>query len=228
MRHAAALAALALLIPASLQAQTDTPEATPSEAAILPRILDVLCLELVEALSGCETAVLLASENSPDSADLILIGDRGTSEPQAILAVVRDIAYSGPFFGQSPMLEAGPDSTLLVHEEQSAFGRTPWFQTLTIRHPSGDANSGFVVTGQAYSTYDRPAGGSFSCDVDLTTGDWVAQANRVDPESGVTTSDLSTYGRIAGSPIALEEWSSGRALPEPCATMLTDWFNAAP
>ena len=192
------------------------------EDLVLPRLIDSLCIDLVEALTGCETAFLLTSETQDDAADLVIVSDRRASDPAALLITRRSIAYSGAFFGQSPSLEAGPNGALFLHEEQAGVGRTPWMQTLTIVH----RDDGFLVAGQTYSSYDRLSGGGFSCDVNLLTGDWTASADRVNPENGETTYDASGRGTIAPARPALADWAPGQSLPGPCETALTAWFNA--
>jgi len=142
---------LTLAIPLS----TPVSAQTEAETQTLSRIIDTLCLDMVQALNGCETAVLLTSETDLDAADLLIFSDRRGSEPQSVLAVVRGIAYNGAWFGQSPVLEAGENGALLVAEEQIAIGRTPWMQSLTIVHREGE----FLVAGHTYSTYDRIVGG---------------------------------------------------------------------
>lgn len=214
MRFAIPLILTVFSFPASAQ--------TEAEALALPRIIDMVCIDIVEARNGCETVVLLASETEPDSADLIIVSDRRAQDPQAILAVVRNIAFSGAWFGQSPMLEISSDGMLLLHEEQIAIGRTPWSQTLTIAH---DAD-GFVVSEQAYATYDRAVGGDFSCDVNLLTGEWSHGGERSNPETEEVTYDVSDAGRGAGVRHALAGWSWASGLPAPCEAPLNAWFDA--
>lgn len=209
------LAALAAL-PAN--AQSD------AEAAVLPRIIDTLCINMVEALNGCETAVLLTSDSDPDAADLMILSDRRASDAQSILSVTRNIAFNGAMFGQSPRLEAGDNGTLYVHEEQIGIGRSPWTNTLTIIH----RDDGFLVAGQSYSTYDRIAGGTYSCDVNLLTGGWIIAADRINTESGETIYDVSDTGTAMSARPVLADWSWSRGLPAPCEVPLTDWFNAEP
>ena len=211
---------LTLAIPLS----TPVSAQTEAETQTLSRIIDTLCLDMVQALNGCETAVLLTSETDPDAADLLIFSDRRGSEPQSVLVVVRGIAYNGAWFGQSPVLEAGENGALLVAEEQIAIGRAPWMQSLTIVHREGE----FLVAGHTYSTYDRIVGGTFSCDVNLLTGDWVVNADRSNPETGATTYDVSETGRVAGERRALADWSSGNLLSAPCEASLSAWFEAAP
>lgn len=197
-------------------------QATEAEALVLPRILDTICVDLLDTPHGCETAVLLASETEPDAADLIVFSDARAQAPQEILAVVRSIAFSGPWMGQAPRLGNGMGGQLLLHEEQIAMGRTPWMQTLTI----AGGGAGLIVAGLSYSTYDRPMGGGFSCDVDYVSGDWVVQWDRPNPETGETIHDVSDRGQMARAPVALAAWSRGQGLPTPCVRAMDAWFDA--
>ncbi len=197
---------------------------TPAETAVLPRIIDTLCLDLVEALNGCETAVLLASETAPDTADLVILSDRRAAEPQTVLALVRGMAFDGPLFGQAPRLEAGPGNALRLVAEQIGIGRSPWSQALTIVH-RGD---GFLVAGLTYETYDRVVGGSLVCDVNLLTGDWATTAERVNMETGTVTFERAQTGRIAGARPPVTDWRADDPLPQPCEAALAEWYDAAP
>lgn len=214
MRFAFPVILVAICLPASAQ--------TEAEALVLSRVIDTLCIDMVEARDGCETVALLASETDPDAADLIIVSDRRSQDPQATLAVVRNIAFSGAWYGQSPTLEISAEGLLLLHEEQIAIGRSPWTQTLTIAH---DAD-GFVVTEQAYSTYDRAVGGSFSCDVNFVSGEWSHSAERPNPETEEIIYDVANAGRGAGVRHALAEWNWGQGLPIACEAPLNAWFNA--
>ncbi|GAB5445610.1 hypothetical protein [Gymnodinialimonas sp.] len=211
---ACALAAL----PAPASAQV-----TEAEANVLPRIIDMACVDLLDGHPGCETAVLLASETEPDAADLIIFSAAPAPDSQEILAVARAVAFSGAWMGQMPRLEAGADGQLLLHEEQIAIGRTPWTQTLTI----ANGDTGLVVVGLSYSTYDRPMGGGFSCVVDYLAGDWALDWDRPDPESGETIHDVSDQGQIEGAPPTLATWAWDQGLPAPCACAVNAWFDAS-
>jgi hypothetical protein len=194
---------------------------TGAEALVLPRIIDSICLDLIPDRNGCETAVLLTSETDPDSADLIIFSDRRT-DPQEMLLVVRNVAYNGPWFGQSPFLEGEVGGPLLLREEQIGIGRSPWEQTLTIVH----RDDGFLVAGQTYGTYDRISPGSFSCDVNLLTGDWTTDAFRENPETAEVYYDVSQTGQLEPARPSLADWSYARGLPTPCAEAASAWFYA--
>jgi hypothetical protein len=197
---------------------------TVSEWATLPRLIDFACAEVVAASDGCERALLLASETEPDSADLVILPNDLAGGIGAPLAVVRSIAYAGGSFGQRPTLEAAADGSLLIHEEQIAIGRNPWTRTVTVVH-SGTA---FRIAGLSYSTYDRPGGGGFTCDVDFPNRRWAIRADRVNPETGETTLEVDDTGDLAPAYPTLSQWSYDTPLPQDCAAALTDWFDAAP
>lgn len=221
MRSIACLFAL-LAAPAFAQ----TAPTTQAEAAVLPRIIDTLCLNLVDAINGCETAVLLMSDTVPDTADLLIFSDRRAQDPQEILIVVRGIAFNGPWFGMSPSLERADNGSLRLIEEQVGMGRSPWTNVLTIAHRDG----AFVVAGRNYSTYDRIEGGFFSCDINLLTGDWTSTAERPDPDESVLASvyDVTQSGQIEGVRLELAQWDLATALPSPCEAALAAWWEAIP
>jgi len=80
-----------------------------------------------------------------------------------------DLAFAGGLAGQMPGLSLRSDTAFVLHQEQTAIGRTPWMQDLVIAWRP--ALGGWVVAGYTYVSYDRldPDAG-FSCDVNLLTG----------------------------------------------------------
>lgn len=213
------LAALALFpLPAAAQ--------TLAELEVLPRLIASACWDLVEARNGCETVVLLASETESDTADLLILSDRRANAPQEILTVAHNVVFNGPMFGQAPSLARAENGSLRVIEEQTGIGRFPWTNALTIAYRDG----AFLVAGQTYSTYDRILGGSYSCDTNLLTGDWVASAERPDPDGtqDVPIFDVTERGQIAGARIALSQWHQGHSRPQPCDDVFTAWYEAEP
>lgn len=195
-----------------------------SEWATLPRVLDATCVELVADSAGCEMVFLLASEGLPEEADLVILPNSATEGPPEPLEVARGVAYAGRFFGQRPELAVSRDGRLILREEQTAIGRTPWTQDISIAHQGG----AFVVVAQSWSAYDRPAGGGFSCVVEYDDRRWQVTADRVNPESGETTYDVSESGRLAPAWPILGRWRRDRPLPAPCAEALEAWFSASP
>lgn len=95
------------------------------EAAVLPRVIASLCID-IHSLTGCETAFLLRSETEPGTADLVILGDRRNAGGGAPLAVARSLVFSGAMWGMAPGLEAGPDGLLTITSEQLGAGRNAW------------------------------------------------------------------------------------------------------
>lgn len=217
MRRAFVLFAL-FALPASAQ--------TPPETQVLPRLIDTLCIDLIEERNGCETAVLLVSDSERDAADLIIFSDRRAEAAQEVLAVVRGIAFNGTWFGQAPSLEQAENGSLLLRAEQIGIGRTPWSLTLTIVHRT----EGFLIAGLTYRTYDRLFAGTFSCDVNILTGDWITFAET--PHSDVTVLEpfyqAEDRGQIEGARLLLADWTLDTPLPGPCEDGLAQWAQAEP
>ena len=209
---------------AGLATSAHAQNVSPAEVAVLPRIIDTLCVDLVADLNGCETAVLLASDTEPDTADLIIFADRRAADGPIILAATRSIAYNGPLFGQSPLLEQAQNGSLRLHAEQVGIGRAPWTETLTIAYRDGD----FLIAGRTYTTYDRALGGGFTCDINLLTGDWVTSADRPNPETEETIYEADNSGRLPPEQPLLDDWTWTTPLPTPCAIELDAWWAAAP
>ncbi len=207
---------LALLCAGS--ARADAPAPTQAEAALGARMVDAACVQVSTPSPPCDRFVLLTSETLEGMVDLLIVPGDGTQ-----VTVARDFAFHRSLDGQRARLEAGPSQTLLVHSEQSSHGRYPWFETLTVGHHDGR----FQVVGYSYSTYDRPTGGDFGCNVNLLSGDWRALAVRVDPESGDETGawDASEAGYTDTTDV---EWWSFREPPAHCDEIMEAWFNAAP
>lgn len=218
MRYIAMAAGLLAASSASAQ------DLTEAETHVLPRLIDSICVDLIEERNGCETAVLLSSSDEPDAADLVILSDRRATDPQEILATVRGIAFNGPLFGQAPSLEQSENGSLLVHAEQIGIGRSPWTETLTLAYREG----AFVVAGRTFSTYDRIALGDFSCDVNLLTGDWVSHAQRSNGETGDPIYQSEQSGRVEGARIPLAEWNRDIQLPQPCLDEMSAWWAAEP
>ncbi len=218
MRMTLIAAALVCAAPAAAQ------DLSEAEASILPRLIDSLCIDLVEGRTGCETAVLLTSETEPDSADLVIFTDRRAHGEMSILEVVRNISFNGPMFGQTPWLEQAENGSLLLQSEQIGIGRSPWNQTLTIAFRDG----AFVVAGLTYSTYDRIAAGGANCDVNFLTGDWEIFAERPNPETEETIYEANETGQMAPARPLLAEWNWTAPLPEPCSTALAEWWASEP
>lgn len=189
----------ALIAFAAYPAVSDT--LAEDEAAVLPRMIDSLCIDVHEE-PGCERVVLLASTTSEESADLIIhFGTvRDTTTP---LLVARDVVFRGPFEGMIPSIERAEDGRLLVQSEQFSFGRHPWFQTLTI----GWSGSEMVVQHFAFSSYDRTSNDGYTCDVDLMAGRYTSLVSLFDAQTE-TDEDIREEGEIVIEPIPVAEWSA--------------------
>ncbi|MBF9034524.1 hypothetical protein HKCCE2091_09755 [Rhodobacterales bacterium HKCCE2091] len=201
----AAAAALCACDPAF--AQTD------AETSVLPRVIAHGCFDLVRDLNGCEQVTLLASETDPDLADLLVWPDRRNRDAGGPLLVVRGAVFSGPMWGQEPTLTPVAGGFILA-SGQSAIGRFPWSEGLTVRHDGTD----FVVAAYSYGAYDRMTGATFTCDLDLVTGEWRHETVRPDPESEDAPEEVTAAsGRLDTAPVRLADWSAFGAMPAPCS-----------
>lgn len=211
------------LIPALLAAPLSAQTLTPGEADTLPRLIDSLCVN-IHPLNGCEQVILLTGAEDESSADLVILSDRRLSDdPAAPLLVLRDAAFNGSMWGMSPTLEDGEGRTVLLHSEQSGIGRHPWFQTLRI----GWQDDAFRVQGFGYSSYDRMTSSSYSCSLDYDTGEWVAEAVWVDPESEEEQA-VAQAGTIATPAPLLTDQNAFASLPEPCRRVQDLFFENLP
>lgn len=201
------LSALGLLAaPAAAQ------ELSSGETALLPRLIDSQCMDLVEDYNGCEQVILLASETEPDRADLIVLTDWRTDPASAPLLVARSIAFNGSMWGMAPALEQAENGSLRLTSQQTGIGRFPWQQTLTIAHRDG----AFILAGFSYGSYDRMAGHRGSCDVNLLTGDYVVEAMRYDSEGDRHMPVLEETGRIDPIRIDAAHLGTNAPFPAPC------------
>ena len=216
MRYALPLSLMLLVQAAPTLAQA--PELTEAEAAMAARMVDAACIDFANLSGGCTQVVLLTSDTLEDMADLLFVPSGGDAAP----FIARDFVFHGAFQGQDARLEPSEDGGLLVHAQQSAYGRHPWFETLEVAHVDG----AFAVIGYSYSTYDRPSGGDFTCEVDLRSGAWRAQGMRVDPETGNTTDEfeVSEVGHADTTEVL---WWSFREPPAHCDALIERWFNGA-
>ena len=211
--------ALSFALASPLAAQ----DLTAPEADLLPRVIDSLCIDLVEAHNGCEQITLIANSQEPDTADLIILTDRRTDPGGEPLAVIRQIAFNGAMWGMSPSLEAGEDGTLLLNSEQTGMGRHPWLQTLEITYL--DADTGFAVTGYHYTTYDRMSAAGFTCDFDMAGGHIHMESYDIDPETEqevVTEEDFN----LTPARMPLHLWQAFQESPGPCGDGLSRFFES--
>ena len=211
--------ALSFALASPLAAQ----DLTTSEADLLPRVIDSLCIDLVEANNGCEQVTLIANSQEPDTADLIILTDRRTDPGGEPLAVIRQIAFNGAMWGMSPSLEAGEDGTLLLNSEQTGIGRHPWLQTLEITYL--DADTGCAVTGYHYTTYDRMSAAGFTCDFDMDSGQVRMETSIMNPETEQTETTEEEYD-LAPARMPLHLWQAFQESPGPCGDGLSRFFES--
>ena len=125
---------------------------------------------LIAALSGdwdgneAQEAVVLVPGIDGD-ADLIVYDNDGYSGLTPVL-VLEGVVFAGPMAGQAPSLAPRGERGFVLTSEQTAVGRTPWSQAVTVLWRDG----GFVVAGYDYSFYDRLDLSHYgSCSVNLLT-----------------------------------------------------------
>jgi hypothetical protein len=110
---------------------------------------------LIAALSGdwdgneAQEAVVLVPGIEGD-ADLVVYDNDGFSGLTPVL-VLEGVVFAGPMAGQAPSLAPHGAGGFVLSSEQTAVGRTPWLQAVTVLWRDG----GFVVAGYDYSFYDR-------------------------------------------------------------------------
>ncbi|MEJ6395304.1 hypothetical protein V8J82_18730 [Gymnodinialimonas sp. 2305UL16-5] len=191
---------------------------TPAEATTLPRVIDTLCLDLIEDSLDCEQIFLLASESDPDVADLVVLGHREARPPSALLLVARGITFNGRMWDDAPSLEQSEDGHLLVQSQQFGAGRYPWFETLTLAEHEGHVR----IIEYGFSNYGRLDQSGMSCGVDLITGAYSANAFGFDEPTQTDITLLDEHGHIAPNPVLAEDWDVAVGqMPSPCARALT-------
>jgi len=129
---------------------------------------------LIAALSGDWTgdelpdlAVLIAGSDDDMVADLILY--HGTGRGLEPVLSLPGVAFFGDMWGQTPGLMARTPTSFVLTSEQTAIGRTPWTQEVTLAF-RGDE---WVVAGFTHAFYDRiDPDNSGRCDVNLLNGGW--------------------------------------------------------
>lgn len=210
------LAALPLLAASPLNAQ----DLTLPEADLLPRIIDFLCVDMVDETNGCEQIYLVASTEEVDTADLVILTDRRTDPGGAPLLIVRQVAFNGAMWGMAPSLEETEDGALRLHSEQTGIGRHPWMQSLEI----GYRNDAFLVTGFHYTTYDRISAAGFTCDFDMDGGYVRTEMRTIDPETERETEIVQGYNVTPTTP-PLDLWDAFQSMPDPCSDGLSEFFD---
>lgn len=176
MRRLAATGLALLVAPGGVSGQ----QLDEAEAAVLPRVLSALPVEISADHIGEERAVLLESAG-PDAgfADLVILAGAPDDRAGQTIAVARDLVWAGAMAGQVPWLEVAGNGSLLVHSEQIAIGRSPWEETLTLAEREGQIR----VAGYTLNQWDRFTAGTARCDWNLLTGKWLSESE-VEPEDG--------------------------------------------
>ncbi len=209
------------LISLSFTPPAQAHDLTTAETEILPRIIDSVCIDMVNDSNGCEQTLVLASQTEPDRADLVILRDRRTQPPSEPLLIARNIVFNGAMWGMAPTLQTTQHNSLLLTSQQIGLGRRPWTQTYTIAYRDGR----FVLAGFTYSTYDRIMGGNMDCDVNLRTGDYVVNATTIDPETEQEIVTLSDTGRIEPMNLDIAHLGENALFPAPCNAGLAAMEN---
>ncbi|MCP6390723.1 hypothetical protein NL487_27770, partial [Klebsiella pneumoniae] len=82
------------------------------------------------------------------------------------ILIARSLVFAGSMAGQLPWLEVSDKGSLLIHAEQSAIGRSPWQETLTVVERDGQIRA----AGYTLNHWDRITGGTAVCDWNLLSG----------------------------------------------------------
>lgn len=106
--------------------------------------------------------------------DLVLYLGDGQGLQQVLR--VQDVVFGGPMWGQTPGLQARSATSFSILSEQTAMGRSPWSQAVTVAWRNG----AFVVAGFTHSSYDRIENTAARCDVNLLTGGWEVELTPAD------------------------------------------------
>lgn len=179
----------ALLIASPVAAQ---PLLAQDEAAVLPRLLSSVSLEIDDSVIGAERAMLMRSAGEDMTADLVILASDPDDRAGQPLLVARNLVYAGSMGGQQPWLEVSERNSLLVRSEQIGIGRSPWEETLTLAWRDGD----LLVAGWTQIGWDRLTASSFRCDWNLLTGDWQADET-LQNDDGEVLREGSQTGRHA-------------------------------
>ena len=124
------------------------------------------------------------------------------------LVTLTDVIWSGTMAGTLPAFEPRSETAFAIYSQQTAVGRNPWHQHVTVAFRDGD----YRVAGFDYSTYDRiDPGHSGDCSVNLLTGRYTL---RVDPEG--PTPEYGREGQTPERAFPLERLTAGFS-PEICA-----------
>ena len=172
--------------------------AARAEGADYSRVLSVVTF----SLEGGEVDRAVLVENGDSGADLFIYRDLppagAPAAPPKPALVKKDVAWSGPMWGQRPSLETNAKGSLLIKSENGGAGRNRWSETLTVVY----RNKEFIVAGitrDAYDTLDPKA--AHDCDLNFLSGKGKKDGKAVEVKSPAKK---------------LADWSD-ESLPEECA-----------
>ena len=175
------------------------------EAAILPRVLSAVPVEISDAHIGEERAILLADE-AEGLADLVILAGHPDEAAGQPVLVARGLVWAGQMAGQGPFLDVAPNGSLRVHAQQTAIGRHAWEETLTLAERDGQ----ILVAGYTLTSWDRITAFSGRCDWNLLSGRWESVSG------GPDSDDVSLTGREALR-LTPAEWAArGGEAPDFC------------
>lgn len=180
--------------------------ALPAAAEAPPRLLSVLSGDWDG--DGTTDAVALVPGINGD-ADLIVYENDGWSGLTPVLTL-EAVVFAGSLAGQAPSLNARDATSFALSSEQSAVGRTPWAQHITIAWRDG----GFVVSGYDYSFYDRLDLSHYGdCSVNLLTSQYT-----LDLGPGEDAAEIRREGTTEASQFPLENLTAS-FMASPCETL---------
>ena len=175
------------------------------EAAILPRVLSAVPVDISDAHIGEERAILLADE-AEGLADLVILAGHPDEAAGQPVLVARGLVWAGQMAGQGPFLDVAPNGSLRVHAQQTAIGRHAWEETLTLAERDGQV----LVAGYTLSSWDRITAATGRCDWNLLSGRWESVSGAPDAD------DVSLTGREALR-LTPAEWAArGGEAPDFC------------
>lgn len=153
----------------SATAAVAQPALSEDEAAVLPRVLQAVLVDISDAHIGHERAVLLAHRDSDSAkADLVILAGEPDDDAGEPLAIGRGVVWMGQMAGQIPTLAVTDNGGLQLRAEQIGIGRSPWEEVLTLAEREGQIR----IAGYTLRQWDRLNAASAVCDWNLLTGNW--------------------------------------------------------
>ncbi|SET68462.1 hypothetical protein [Paracoccus homiensis] len=185
---------------------------TPQEAAVLPRVLQAVTVEISADHIGEERAILVAGDPADaGGADLVILASSPDEAAGQPIAIGRNLVWMGSMAGQIPTLTVSATGSLQLRAEQIGVGRSPWEEVLTFAERDGQIR----VAGYTLRQWDRLTAASASCDWNLLTGRWVRDIEYPD-RAASHDSGIQPALRL------LADWDSGQdGWPDFCAVDLT-------